>query len=45
MITTALVKEIISLGLTYRFRDLVHYDGKHGGLQADLVLLKELSGG
>jgi hypothetical protein len=32
------------LGLAYSFRDSVryHHDGKHGGIQADVVLEKEL---
>ena len=32
------------MGLVYSFRGLVHYhhDGKHGGLQANIVLEKEL---
>jgi hypothetical protein len=32
------------LGLAYRFRDLAHYPdaGKHGRVQADTVLKKEL---
>lgn len=35
-----LIKQSISLGLTYSFRDLVHshHGGKHGGTQADMVL-------
>jgi hypothetical protein len=40
MATAALIKENISLGLTYSFRGLAHYHhgGKHGGMQADVVL-------
>lgn len=39
MITTALIKENISLGLAYRFRGLVCYeDRKHGSIQASMVL-------
>ena len=40
MATAALIKENISLGLTYSFRGSVHYHhgGKHGGMQADVVL-------
>jgi hypothetical protein len=26
------------LGLAYSFRDFVHYHGKHGSMQADMVL-------
>jgi len=39
-----LVKENISLGLAYRFGSLVHHchGGKHGSVQADLVLEEEL---
>jgi hypothetical protein len=38
------IKENISLGLAYSFRCLVHYchDREHGGVQADMVLEKEL---
>ena len=34
----------ISLGLAYRFRGSVHYHhgGKHGSIQADMMLEKEL---
>lgn len=33
-------KEDMSLGLTYRFRNLVYYchDRKHGSMKADMVL-------
>jgi hypothetical protein len=46
MITAALVKENIELGLAYSFRGLVHYPhgGKHGSIQADMVMEKELRG-
>jgi hypothetical protein len=39
-----LTKENIELGLAYSFRGLVHYHhgGKHGFVQADMVLEKEL---
>jgi hypothetical protein len=36
--------ENTSLGLAYSFRDLVHYyhhGGKHGSMQANMVLKKE----
>ena len=38
-----LTKDNISLGLAYSLRGLVHYHhgGKHGGVQADMVLEKE----
>jgi hypothetical protein len=44
MTLAILIKENIYLGLAYRFRALVHYHhgGKHGSLQADMVLEKEL---
>ena len=44
MTLAILIKENIYLGLAYRFRGLVHYHhgGKHGSLQADMVLEKEL---
>lgn len=44
MLTAALIKENVELGLAGWFRGLVHYScgGKHGGTQADLVLEKEL---
>ena len=37
---TTLIKENVSLGLAYRFRDLVlyHQGGKQGSIQADTVL-------
>jgi hypothetical protein len=39
-----LIKENISLGLAYSFRGSVHchHDGKHGSMQADMVLEKAL---
>ena len=39
-----LLKESISLGLAYSFRDSVHYHHgeKHGTMQADTVLEKEM---
>jgi hypothetical protein len=44
MTMATLIKEIISLGLVYSFRDLIlyHHGGKHGGMYADMVLEKEL---
>ena len=44
MSTATLIKENISLGLAYSSRGLVHYHhgGKHGSVQADMVLEKEL---
>ena len=45
MAVTTLTKANISLGLTYSFRDSVHYCHGLGGafsLQADMVLEKEL---
>ena len=44
MTTATLIKENISLGLAYSFRGLVHYHHgrKHGSVQADMVLEKEL---
>ena len=44
MTTATLIKEDIPLGLAYSFRGLVHYlyGRKHGSLQADIVLEKEL---
>ena len=43
MTMTALIRESISLELAYSFRGLVHYchGGKHGSVQADMVLVKE----
>ena len=44
MTKATLIKENISLELAYSFRGLVHYHhgGKHGSVQADMVLdLKE----
>jgi hypothetical protein len=37
-----LIKESISLGLAYRGLVRYHYDGKHGSMQADMVLKKYL---
>ena len=39
-----LVKDNVSLGLAYSFRGSVHYHrgGKHGSIQTDTVLEKEL---
>ena len=44
MTKATLIKENIYLGLAYSFRGLVryHHGGKHGSIQADLVLEKEL---
>jgi hypothetical protein len=44
MTKATLMKENISLGLAYSFRGLVHYhhSGKHGNVQADMVLEMEL---
>jgi hypothetical protein len=44
MTTSPLTKQSISLQLAYSFRSVVHYcrGGKHGRLQADMVLEKEL---
>ena len=44
MTKTTFIRDNISLGLAYRFRGLVHYhyDRKHGSIQADMVLEKEL---
>jgi len=44
MTMTTLIKENISLGLAYSFRGSVHYHHgrKHGSVQADMVLEKEL---
>jgi len=44
MSVAALTKDNISLGLAYRFRGSVHYPhgGKHGSVQADVNLEKEL---
>lgn len=39
MTVAILIKENIELSLVYSFRDLVHsHDGKHGGMQADMML-------
>jgi hypothetical protein len=40
MTQVTLIKDNIQLGLTYSFRGLVHYHhrGKHGSMQADMVL-------
>ena len=40
MTSASLLKENIEFGLAYSFRSLVHY--LHGGMQADMVLEKEL---
>ena len=44
MTTATLLKESISLELAYRFQHLVHYHhgGKHGGVQAHMMLEKQL---
>jgi hypothetical protein len=43
MTTVTLIKANISLRLAFSFRGLVHYHGgKHGSMQADMVLEKEL---
>jgi hypothetical protein len=44
MTTEILIKENISLGLAYSFRGSVHYHhgGKHGSMQADIVLQRQL---
>jgi hypothetical protein len=41
-----LLMENISLGLAYSFKGSVHYHhgGKHGGMQADMMLGNELRG-
>jgi hypothetical protein len=41
---TTAIKETISLGLAYSFRGLAHcrLGRKHGSMQADMVLEKEL---
>ena len=42
MTMATLIKENISLGMTYSYRDSVHCNGrKHGSIQADMVLEKE----
>ena len=43
MTKATLIKENISLGLAYSFRDLVHYHhgGKHSGIPADMDVEKE----
>ena len=41
MTKATLIKENISLGLAYSFRGLMvhyHHSGKHGSMQADMVL-------
>jgi hypothetical protein len=39
MTTITLIKENIKLGLSYSFRDSVHYHvEEHGSMQADMVL-------
>jgi hypothetical protein len=42
--SNSFIKERISLGLAYSFRGLVHYHHgrKHGSMQVDMVLEKEL---
>ena len=40
MAMVTLIKDIISLGLAFNFRGLVHY--AHGSVKADMVLEKEL---
>ena len=44
MTMTVPIKQNISLWLAYSFRGLVHYHhgGKHGSVQADMMLEKEL---
>ena len=44
MTLAILIKENIYLGLAYRFRASVHYHhgGKHGSMQADMMLEREL---
>jgi hypothetical protein len=44
MAKTTLTKENIQLGLAYSFRGSVHHHhgGKHGSVQADIVLEEEL---
>jgi hypothetical protein len=44
MTKATLIKENISLELAFRFRGSVHYHhgGKHGSMQADMVLAMEL---
>jgi hypothetical protein len=44
MTMATLTKKNISLRLAYRFKGLVHYyhGRKHGGMQADMALEKEL---
>jgi hypothetical protein len=44
MTKATLIKANILLGLAYSFRGLIHYhlSRKHGGIQADIVLEKEL---
>ena len=43
MTMATLIKENISLGMAYSYRDSVHCNGrKHGSIQADMVLEKEL---
>jgi len=43
MTKATLIKENTPLELAYSFRGSVHYHGgKHGGVQADMVLEKEL---
>jgi hypothetical protein len=44
MTKATFIKDSVSLGLTYSFRGSVHHHhgGKHGSVQADMVLEKEL---
>jgi hypothetical protein len=44
MTKATLMEDNISLGLAYRFRGLVHYHQgkKHGSVQADMVVKKDL---
>jgi hypothetical protein len=44
MTMAILTKDNIQPGLAYNFRGLVHYlhEGMYGGIQADMVLNKEL---
>jgi hypothetical protein len=44
MTKATLIKENISFGVGLQFRSLVryHHGGKHGGMQADMILEKEL---
>ena len=44
MTNATLIKKLIKLALAYSLRSLVYYPhgGSHGGIQADIVLEKEL---